>query len=237
VFEPGSLDQAEQGNLPFEDVEPLVTANLEGFWTVAFPTIANGNKWTEAKINAFDPDEGFKCGNKTVKGDDAIGKYQYCTDDDTIDFDQKNMMPQVYTNIGDLAEGAIIGKLYSQRAQKLAGEPTNTIESALEADCFTGVWVATTRPGNQITSLPESAVMQLSPGDLDEIVAAFLQFGAKPADVQSGNADTGTAFQRLSAFRTGFFEASNNGIESGLKTCQSTNLEQNGSGSGSSASS
>jgi hypothetical protein len=79
--------------------------------------------------------------------------------------------------------------------------------------------------------------MQLSPGDLDEIVAAFLQFGAKPADVQSGNAATGTAFQRLSAFRTGFFEASNNGIESGLKTCQSTNLEQNGSGSGSSASS
>ena len=69
VFVPGSLDQAEQGNLPFDQVEPLVTANLEGFWNFAFPQVANGKKWTTAKINPFDPAKGVTCGKTTVKGD------------------------------------------------------------------------------------------------------------------------------------------------------------------------
>jgi predicted metalloprotease len=237
VFEPGSLDQAEQGNLPFDEVEPLVTANLEGFWNTAFPEIAKGKEWSQAKIDAFDPATGFKCGDKSVSGNDAVGKYLYCADDDTIHFDEKNLMPQVYSNIGDLAEGAIIGKLYSQRAEKLAGLPTNTIESALKADCFTGVWVATTKTNEVNKTLPDNAVMSLSPGDLDEIVAAFLQFGAKPADVKAGTAHTGTAFQRISAFRTGFFEALNNGLASGLEKCVNTNLESQGSGSSGSGSS
>ena len=173
-----------------------------------------------------------------MSGDAAIGKYLYCADDDTIEFDQKNLMPQVYSNIGDLAEGAIIGKLFSQRAEKLAGLPSDdTIESALKADCFTGVWVATTKTNEVNKSLPSDAVIQLSPGDLDEIVAAFLQFGAKPADVKAGTAQTGTAFQRVSAFRTGFFEALNNGLSSGLKTCVNTSLENQGSSSSSGSSS
>ncbi len=237
AFEPGSADQQEQGNLPFDQVEPVVTENLGGFWTVAFPMIAKGQKWTEPKINPFDPATGFKCGDKSVSGDDAIGKYLYCANDDTIDFDQKNLMPQVYSNIGDLAEGAIIGKLFSQRAEKQAGLPTDTIESALKADCFTGVWVATTKTNEVNKSLPTDAVIQLSPGDLDEIVAAFLQFGAKPADVKAGTAQTGTAFQRVSAFRTGFFEALNNGLSSGLETCINTSLENQGSSSSSGSSS
>ena len=128
-------------------------------------------------------------------------------------------MPHVYESIGDLAEGEIIGKLYSQRAEALADLPTDTIDGALQADCLTGVWISTMRPENVIASLPEDAVINLSPGDLDEIVAGFLQFGAKPADVESGEAKTGTAFQRLSAFRAGFFDASNNGLETGLETC------------------
>ena len=160
-----------------------------------------------------------------MKGNDAVGKYQYCPDDDTINFDQ-NLMSRVYENIGDLAEGAITGKLYSQRAEKLAGLPTDSIEAALRADCFTGVWVATTKTDEVNKTLPDGAVMQLSPGDLDEIVAAFLQFGAKPADVQAGQAKTGTAFQRVTAFRTGFFEALNNGLTSGLETCVKSNLEE-----------
>ena len=140
-------------------------------------------------------------------------------------------MPDVYKNIGDLAEGAIIGKLYSQRVQHLAGLPTNSIESALQADCFTGVWVATTKTNEVNKTLPDSAAMQLSPGDLDEIVAAFLQFGAKPVDVQNGQAQTGTAFQRITAFRAGFFDSLNNGLSSGLKTCQKTDFSSTDSSS------
>jgi len=224
VFEPGSLDEALQGNLPFDDVEPLTVANLEGFWNVAFPLISSGSEWTQAGVNSFAPDDGFTCGSKRYKGIHAVGKFQYCKNDDTIDFDSGVLMPHVYESIGDLAEGAIIGKLYSQRAEALADLPTETIEAALQADCLTGVWISTMRPENVLASLPEDATITLSPGDLDEIVAGFLQFGAKPADVESGEAKTGTAFQRLSAFRAGFFDASNNGLETGLDTCLNTSF-------------
>src|SRR4051795_7858071 len=83
VFVPGSKDEAQQGNLPFNEVEPLVIANLEGFWTKAFNVIESGSdKWTTAKTNPFDPRDGVTCGNDTAKGDDAIGLAFYCDQDD-----------------------------------------------------------------------------------------------------------------------------------------------------------
>jgi predicted metalloprotease len=43
----------------------------------------------------------------------------------------------------------------------------------------------------------------LSPGDLDEVVQSFLLFGDP---VGAKEATRGTSFERMGAFRTGFFE-------------------------------
>jgi predicted metalloprotease len=217
--EQGDLAQGQSGDLPFDEVEPLVIANLEGFWPAAFTLIARSGRWTNAKTNPFDPAEGVSCGSKSFKDDDAVGKYLYCPDDDTISWDETNLMPEVYSKIGDLGEAEIIGKLYSQRAQHLAGLPTDTIAATLQADCFTGVWVATTKTDEVNETLPSSAKIHLSPGDLDEAVATFLAFGAKAAEVKSGTAERGTAFERLDAFRSGFFAAFNNDLASGMRAC------------------
>jgi predicted metalloprotease len=111
--------------------------------------------------------------------------------------------------------------LYSQRAQHLAGLPTDTLAATLQADCFTGVWVATTKTDEVNNTLPSTAFIHLSPGDLDEAVATFLAFGAKAAEAAAGTAEKGTAFERMDAFRSGFFEAFNNGLASGMRTCAS----------------
>jgi predicted metalloprotease len=219
--EQGNLDQAQPTDLPFDEVEPLVIANLEGFWPTAFGVIGGSKRWTPAKTNPFDPARGVTCGDKTFKGDDAIGKYLYCADDDTISWDEANLMPSVYSKIGDLGEAEIIAKLFSQRAQRLAGLPTDTLQATLQADCFTGVWVATTKTDEVNNTLPQSAFIHLSPGDLDEAVATFLAFGAKAAEAAAGTADKGTAFERMDAFRSGFFEAFNSGLASGMRTCAS----------------
>ncbi|MEY2460057.1 MAG: hypothetical protein QOG30_1887 [Acidimicrobiaceae bacterium] len=219
--EPGDLAQGQSGDLPFNEVETLVTANLEGFWTAAFVVRGGSKQWTPAKTNPFDPARGVTCGNKTLKGDDAIGKYLYCPDDDTISWDETNLMPEVYSKIGDLGEAEIIAKLYSQRAQTLAGLPSDTLAATLQADCFTGVWVATTKTDEVNKTLPQSAFIHLSPGDLDEAVATFLAFGAKAVEVAAGNPERGTSFERLDAFRSGFFEAFNNNLASGMKKCTS----------------
>jgi len=214
-------DAAQGGNLNFEDVEPLVIANLEGFWTKAFAAIDGGSDtWTTAKTNPFDPRNGVSCDGDDVKGDDAIGLAFYCPQDDTLNWDEAKLMPAVY-KIGDLAEAMVVANEYSDRAQHLAGLPEGSLDSRLQSDCFSGVWVATTKTDEINKSLPQDAQIQLSPGDLDEAVSAFLQ-QSKASAQAAGESTAGTAFQHLTAFRAGFFSAFNDGALKGLQTCLSS---------------
>jgi predicted metalloprotease len=214
-FDPGDINPELTLNLPFPEVEPLVVANLEGFWTAAFNDI--GKTWTTARINAFDPAQGVTCDGRTKKGDDAVGLVFYCSPDDTLNWDEKRLMPAVY-ELGDLAEAVVIANEYSSRAQHLAGLPTDSLDTRLQVDCFTGVWVATTKTNEINKTLPEEAQLFLSPGDLDEAVSAFLEFSKATAS-ESGESTAGSAFQHLDAFRTGFFTAFNEGYTSGLTKC------------------
>ena len=213
TFDPGDPNPELSVNLPFPEVEPLVIANLEGFWRAAFNDISK--TWEPAKINAFDPADGVRCGGDTAKGDDALGLVFYCAADDTLNWDEKHLMPAVY-EIGDLAEAVVIANEYSSRAQHLAELPTDSLDARLQVDCFTGVWVATTKTNEINNTLPNEAQIFLSPGDLDEAVSAFLEF-SKASSSESGNANS--AFQHLDAFRTGFFTAFNEGYISGLTKC------------------
>ncbi len=207
-------DLESGGNLTLDQILSELPTNLDAFWTKAFVDI--NQSWTAAKLNAFDPDnEGARCGTDTASGDDAIGLAFYCSDDDTINVDATYLLPYALENIGDLADGVLIGDLYSQRAQSLAGLDTGTLDANLQADCFTGVWVGTLSTGEL------SQDLTLSPGDLDEAVGAFLQFSDNADDIESGNGTTGSAFQRLDAFRAGFFSSRNNGYANGLSVCTS----------------
>jgi len=219
VFDPGSVDFAQQGNLPFDEVEPLVIKNLEGFWTTAWNAVKRqaGTKWTPATINAFDPAQGVTCGNDTKKGNDAVGVAFYCVQDDTLNWDEKKLMPAVY-KLGDLAEAVIVANEYSERAQNLAGLTIGTPDARLQTDCFTGVWVATTKTDEVNNKLPDDAKLQLSPGDLDEAVSAFLELSKLSAQQGSGAVE-GSVLLHVDAFRTGFFETFNNGFASGLRSC------------------
>jgi predicted metalloprotease len=113
----------------------------------------------------------------------------------------------------------LISDLFSVRAQHLAGLQTDTLEANLQADCFTGVWVATTATAEL------SSDLTLSPGDLDEAVASFLQFSDTADDIEAGTGTVGSAFQRLDAFRAGFktsfdaFQAHRGGAADGFAAC------------------
>ena len=207
-------DLQSGGNLTLQQLLSDDPANLDAFWTKAFADL--NQTWTAAKVNAFDPDtDTATCGSDSAQGNDAIGLAYYCEQDDTVNFDVTYLIQYALDNIGDLADGVLIGDLYSQRAQKLAGLETGTLDANLQADCFTGVWVGTLSTGEL------SHDLQLSPGDLDEAVGAFLQFSDNADDIQSGTGTTGTAFQRLDAFRAGFFASRNNGYLNGLNVCTS----------------
>jgi predicted metalloprotease len=79
----------------------------------------------------------------------------------------------------------------------------------LQADCLTGAWVGsvpvdqegTVQARGQLET--REASFSLSPGDLDEVVQSFPVF-ADP--VEAKKASRGTAFERMEAFRLGFFQ-------------------------------
>ena len=210
-------DLANQGNLPLDQLEPAVIANLDAFWSLAFQD--TGTTWPAARVNPFDPDGGVSCGPDSATGDDAVALIFYCVDDDTMNWDEGVLMPYVWENIGDLANAVLISNLFSVRAQHLAGLQSDSLEANLQADCFTGVWVGTTATAELSNDLT------LSPGDLDEAVASFLQFSDTADDIEAGTGTTGSAFQRLDAFRAGFrttydqFQATGSGAADGFAAC------------------
>jgi predicted metalloprotease len=210
-------DYENQGNLPYDQIEPLTLRNLEAFWTKAIADI--GKAWTTLKTNAYDPDtDTVKCGSDTAKGDDAIGLAFYCANDDRAWWDEKYLMPAAY-ELGDLAQAMIIADIYSERAQNYAGLETGTLTGSLQAACFTGVWVGTLASGELDSGYPTDTQISLSPGDLDEAVAEFLNFGDSGDSAESGDSTYGSAFQRLDAFRLGFLDSFNGGYGNGLSSC------------------
>jgi predicted metalloprotease len=140
-----------------------------------------------------------------------------------MNWDAVELMPTVHDQIGDMAVGVIIASQYSQRAQHRAGLPSGTLESNLQTDCFTGAWAGVAKSGEMNSSLPVGARLSLSPGDLDEAVAGFIAFSQQRAALDASGiierGDTGSAFQRVGAFRIGFFDAFNDGMAVALDNC------------------
>lgn len=210
-------DYQNQGNLPFDQVEPLAIRNLEAFWTKAIADV--GKAWTTLRTNAYDPaTDTVTCGADSAKGDKATGLAFYCAEDDTAWWDEANLMPAA-NDIGDLAQAMVIGDIYSARAQHYAGLATDTLDGSLQGSCFTGVWVGTLASHELDAGYPADTQIQLSPGDLDEAVAEFLNFGDAADSVDNANSTYGSAFQRLDAFRLGFLDSLNKGYGQGLTSC------------------
>ncbi len=213
------------GNLPYEDVEPLVVQDLEFYWSLVFPDVF-GVEWDPVDGHIpYDPNDGPTCGGDSFDPEILAETAFYCVPEDYIAWDEVNLMPGLYDNIGDFAQGIIIANQYSLAAQVRLGNLSNDVESNLQADCFTGTWAASMVPGFRSgLGLPEDLV--ISPGDLDEAVTAFLAFGDSAEDVDAGVAVNGTAFQRVHAFRDGFLNGigqCNTYLSGGAPADQSTN--------------
>ena len=170
VFEAARPTRPRRGNLPFPEVEPLVIANLEGFWTRAFQDI--NKTWTTAKTNAFDPAKGVTCGDKTAKGDDAVGIAFYCQADDTLNWDDVNLMPAVHDQIGDLAQSILIANLYSSGRRSSPASTRARSTPASKPTASPGRGSGRRPPTRSTRSFPDEALLTLSPGDLDEAVSA-----------------------------------------------------------------
>jgi hypothetical protein len=122
----------------------------------------------------------------------------YCPSSNTISYDRATML-QAHDSIGDFASGVLLAAEWSSAVQHGKGQPLGSAGARRTADCLTGAY-ASSLDGDQAASSGASSAndITLSPGDLDEVVTMLVS-------ANSHDSDRGTAFTRVSAFRTGYF--------------------------------
>ncbi|MGI5184946.1 neutral zinc metallopeptidase [Dactylosporangium sp. CA-152071] len=175
-------EAASGGDLPYEQAVSELSADASAYWSRAYPRLT-GKPWKQVEVVPFDPADPPDC-----PGQDPSPAFA-CTSRDFIAFDDKQLGPQLYEHIGDNAIGMLLADLFARVAQERRGAPATGREGQLTVDCLAGSWT------NDLLNRTEG--LRLSPGDLDEAVAALLVFG------RAGSGNDATAFDRIAAFRDG----------------------------------
>lgn len=183
-------DAATGGNLPYGEAINLLGGDVQDYWRRTFPTFG-GSTWVRLKVVPYDPAKAPSCDGRTRSREDATGTAFYCGSGNYVAFDNRVLGPQLYERIGDNAIGMLLADLFAQAAQDRRGQPTEGRQAQLAVDCLAGSWAS------DLLNRGSNANLELSPGDLDEAVAALLVFGR--ADSSNGV----SAFERIGAFRDG----------------------------------
>jgi predicted metalloprotease len=191
-------DAQRGGDLPYNDAVQLLAQDAQGYWERTFPQLA-GQSWQDLQVEPFD-------GGKPACDDPdstAQGAAFFCPSKNFVAFDNRQLGPALYERIGDNAVGMLLGDLFARAAQDRRGQSTTSKAGQLAVDCLAGSWTYDIL--NRSAADRKQGGVTLSPGDLDEAVAALLAFGR--AEDGSGP----TAFDRIAAYR--------NGVLQGLGAC------------------
>ncbi len=188
------------GDLPYDEIGPLMTSDLEAYWKQVMPKIY-GFEWEPLAATGpyyvSDPESLPDCGRESATVEQYDYNAFYCAADDFIAWDDEGLMPALYDNFGDFAVALVIGHEWGHAVQARAGI-TGPTALAIEqqADCFAGAWVAW-------IILEQSPNLTLSPGDLDEAISGFVAFRDAPGTDEDDPNAHGSAFDRVAAFQDG----------------------------------
>ena len=193
-------EAASGGNVAAEDVIPLTVELINDFYSQVEPGYV---PLTIDDIYSFDsrrPTTIPRCGGSRPAVDVVRNRVYFCIDDGYIAFDEP-FLQGVYDDIGDFGVASLLANPYAtyvQVHQGIPGAEDNEIEAVLQADCYTGGWVAAFHNGYLRAGT-------LSAGDLDEFVQAYLLYSR----ARGIDADVPITFVRVNFFRRGFLQGYN----------------------------
>jgi predicted metalloprotease len=185
------------GNLPYDEAVSTLSEDAAAYWERTYPELT-GQAWKTLPVKPFDTGAPPPCANPDAT---ANGAAFYCPEGDFIAFDNQTLGPSLYQHAGDNAVGMLIGELYARAAQHRRGASTQDAAGQLTVDCLAGSWTH-----DMLHRAHPSQSIQLSPGDLDEAVAALLAFG------RATDGTGPSAFDRIAAYRKG--------VLNGLSACK-----------------
>jgi predicted metalloprotease len=188
------LAQGEDVNLPYDQTATLLIEALEAFWAIVYPDVFGGEWVPVSAVVPYDPEGTVPtCGGFAPE----VAEFNafYCAAEDYVAWDDVNLFPALYTEIGDMAIGLVLSNEWGRAVQTRAGRPTEGILPQLEVDCLSGVWTAA------LTLKDPRIPIELTAGDLEEGISGLLALSATP-----GIEGEASAFQRFEAFKVGFLE-------------------------------
>jgi predicted metalloprotease len=178
-------DYMNGGNMSLDEVLPAVTKSLGVYWGKDAP-----------KVVAYTNGTAPSCDGHS-DGGVLVDSVTYCPADNTIAYDSATML-QAHNDMGDFASGVLLATAWSSSVQHAEGRAIGTPGAREQAECLAGAYTASL-DGSTRNSRADS--ITLSPNDLDEVVSMLVA-----ADGHGGG--RGTAFSRVSSFRTGYFSGS-----------------------------
>jgi predicted metalloprotease len=184
-----SLQDAQSGgDLPYREAISALSEDAQNYWARTYPRLT-GRQWQTLRVVTFPAGSPPSCPAPDAT---ANGSAFYCAQGDFVAFDDQRLGPQLYRQIGDNAVGMLLGDLFARAVQDRRGVSTQDRSGQLAVDCLAGSWTY-----DQLNRTDPSQGVLLSPGDLDEAVAALLAFG------RAGDRSGTTAFDRIAAYRSG----------------------------------
>jgi predicted metalloprotease len=180
-------DVASGGNASYPKTQEFARTGLPEFWTRTFGEL--GEQFQAPEITPFTgtaPD----CGGATPDTD-----LVFCAADDTVGYDETDLIRPVYDELGDYAVLTAVAIPYNLAGREQLGLSTDDQDAARSAVCLAGAFTRSVLAGQVSFSI--------SPGDADESVQFLLGYSDDP-DVLG---DVGlSGFQLVDVFRSGVVE-------------------------------
>lgn len=191
IYTQGAFSDAELatgGNASYPQTVDFLDAGLPAFWTTAFSQL--GKQFRPPRITPFSGRAPSCDGNRPDT--DLV----YCAADDTVAYDEADLIQPVYSDLGDYAVITAVAIPYSLSARAQLGLSTDDQQAARSAVCLAGAFTRAVLAG-------PVAGIRISPGDADESVQFLLRYNADPAVL----GDVGlSGFQLVDVFRSGVVE-------------------------------
>jgi hypothetical protein len=152
--------------------------------------------WTPSDASAGP----IMCGGQVIPDDVLTNNVVFCADGHYFILDT-NYLQHAYDDIGDFGVTTLVARPWAEYVETLKGIPgagTGDPASLLQADCYTGGFTAAMTNG-QLSSQTLGGRVEISPGDLDEAIQAFIL-------AQKVHPNAVDPFTRVEAFRQGFLK-------------------------------
>jgi len=182
-------DQQVNGDPPLSESLPMITKNLDAYWKGMAKKYDGAPELVASKSATVTCPSGSDGG---VVADTVV----YCAATDSIVYSSATLQ-KASDGIGDMGAGVYVAAAWASAVQADLGYRIGNAAARARAECLTGAWAGAVQAGTATNS--RTAAISFSPGDLDEVIAAFVA-----TDGQSSKVDRGTVFDRFAQFRTGF---------------------------------